>query len=40
MTGSAKGEKVKLTMTATNQNHACKVQLTGKVVSLDEYTGS
>ena len=38
--GHAKGEKVKLVLTATNQNHACKVRLSGKVLSLDEYTGS
>ncbi len=38
--GSAKGEKVKLTVTATNQPHACTVKLTGKVLTLDEYTGS
>ena len=38
--GDAKGEKVKLELTATNQNHACEVRLTGKVLSLDEYKGS
>lgn len=38
--GDAKGEKVKLELTATNQNHACRVRLTGKVLSLDEYKGS
>ncbi len=38
--GKAAGNKVTLTMVATNQSHACKVKLTGEVLALDEYKGS
>jgi hypothetical protein len=37
--GKATGNKVNLKLTATNQNHPCKVALSGKVAPIDEYTG-
>jgi len=38
--GKANGNKVTLTVAATNQSHACKVQFTGEVLTLDEYKGT
>ena len=38
--GEAQGNKVKLTLVATNQPHACKVSMIGEVLTLDELKGT
>lgn len=38
--GKANGNQVTVTFVATNQQHACKVKLTGEVLTLDEYKGA
>ncbi|MGH7779146.1 MAG: hypothetical protein ACREQR_04880 [Candidatus Binataceae bacterium] len=38
--GKAVGNKVTILLDQTNQTHPCKVNLKGKVLTLDEYTGT